>query len=76
MSTMHVQNFFEGIRGKEKLNAPIDDAAVSMAMVHYSNVAYRIGRGFDIDENTGRMYDRNAMKFWGREYATGWEPVI
>ncbi len=76
MSTRHVVNFFETIRGKEKLTAPIDDAAVSMTMVHYSNIAYRIGRGFDIDEKTGIMYDRDAMKLWGREYEPGWEPTL
>lgn len=76
MSTRHVVNFFEAIRGKEKLTAPIDDAAVSMTMVHYSNIAYRIGRGFDIDEKTGIMYDRDAMKLWGREYEPGWEPTL
>ncbi len=47
-----------------------------MAMVHYSNIAYRIGKGFDVDEQTGRMFDRDAMKLWGREYEPGWEPKI
>ena len=76
MSTMHVQNFFNAIRGKDKLHSPIDDAVISQSMVHYSNVAYRIGNGFDIDEVTGRMYDRDAMKLWGREYEPGWEPTL
>jgi predicted dehydrogenase len=73
MTTTHVRNFFDTIRGKAKLNAPIDDAAVSMAMVHYSNIAYRIGKGYDIDSNNGKMFDRKAMKLWGREYEPGWE---
>lgn len=73
MTTGHMLNFFDAIRGKAKLTAPIDDAAFSMAMVHYANVAYRIGRGFEIDSETGRMYDREAMKLWGREYEPGWE---
>ncbi|EIJ37356.1 Gfo/Idh/MocA family protein [Galbibacter orientalis] len=76
MSTMHVVNFFETIRGKEKLNAPIDDASISMAMVHYANVAYRIGKGFKINNKNGRMLDENAMKLWGREYEKGWEPTL
>ncbi|SHF00858.1 Tat (twin-arginine translocation) pathway signal sequence [Mariniphaga anaerophila] len=76
MTTTHVLNFFETIRGKQKLTAPIDDASISMAMVHYSNIAYRVGRGFDIDEKTGRMFDRDAMKLWSREYAPGWEPTL
>lgn len=76
MSTAHVQNFFETIRGKEKLTAPIDDASISMALVHYANIAYRIGKGVEVDENNGKIYDRDAMKLWGREYAEGWEPKV
>ncbi len=75
-STAHVVNWFEGIRGNEKLRSQIDEGAVSQAMVHYANVAYRIGRGFDIDSKSGIMYDRDAMKLWGREYESGWEPKI
>jgi predicted dehydrogenase len=76
MSTAHVVNFFDAIRGKSKLTAPIDQGAITMGMIHYSNVAYRIGKGFDIDDVTGRMYDRDAMKLWGRDYEPGWEPTI
>ncbi len=73
MTTAHVENFFRSIRGLDQLNAPIDDASISMAMVHYTNVAYRIGEGFEIDR-TGRMLSRKAMELWGREYEEGWKP--
>jgi predicted dehydrogenase len=76
MSTAHVENFFDTIRGTSKLTAPIADGIITMAMVHYSNIAYRIGKGFDIDDATGRMYDREAMRLWGRDYEPGWEPKI
>ena len=76
MTTGHVFNFFETIRGKEKLNAPIDDATISQSMVHYANIAYRIGKGFDVDNASGRIFDRDAMKLWGRPYAPGWEPTV
>jgi len=76
MSTLHIENFFNAIRGKESLKAPIDDASISMAMVHYGNVAYRIDKGFDIDPKTGKMLDAQAMKHWGREYAKGWTPKL
>ena len=75
-STLHVENFFNAIRGKEKLMAPIADAAISMAMVHYSNVAYRINSGFAIDPKTGKMKSEAAMKLWSRDYEPGWKPVI
>lgn len=73
-STKHVQNLFETIRGKAKLTAPIDDASKSMAMVHYANIAYRINKGFDIDDKTGIMYNRDAMALWSRNYEAGWDP--
>ena len=76
MTTTHMLNFFNTIRGKEKLTAPIDDASVSMAMVHYANMAYRVNKGFSIDEKTGRIYDRDAMQLWGRTYEPGWEIKI
>ncbi|WP_282180446.1 Gfo/Idh/MocA family protein [Maribacter stanieri] len=76
MSTAHVMNFFDSVRGNSQLNAPISDGSITMAMVHYSNIAYRIGKGFDVDEKTGHMFDREAMKLWGRDYENGWEPRL
>jgi len=76
MSTRHVVNFFDAVRGKAGLTSPIDDGAVTMALVHYCNIASRIGKGFDIDDKTGRMFDRDAMNLWGREYEPGWEPTV
>ena len=76
MSTAHVVNFFDAVRGKAELTAPMHDGAVTMSMIHYSNIAYRIGKGFDIDDQTGRMFDRDAMKLWGRDYEPGWEPTL
>jgi len=76
MSTAHVENFINAVRGKAKVTAPLSDGIFSMAMVHYSNIAYRIGKGFDIDDSNGKMKDKDAMKLWGREYEKGWEPKI
>ncbi len=76
MSTTHIINFFDAVRGTSKLNAPIDVAGITMAMVHYANIAYRIGKGFDVDDKTGRMDDSDAMKLWARDYQQGWEPNV
>ncbi|NQU88519.1 MAG: Gfo/Idh/MocA family oxidoreductase [Mariniphaga sp.] len=76
MSTAHIQNFFNTIRGTEKLNLHIAEGVISQAMTHYANIGYRIGKGFDIDTETGRIFDRDAMKLWGREYEPGWEPKL
>lgn len=74
-STRHVENFLNTIRGKEKLNAPIDDIAISHAMVHYANVAYRIKRPFEVGDS-GIMLSREAMDLWSREYEPGWEVTL
>jgi hypothetical protein len=69
-------NFFEAIRGKEALASPIDDAAVSQMLTHYANISSRIGQAFEVDEKTGRIYNREAMKLWSRTYEPGWEPKL
>lgn len=76
MTTTHVVNFFDAIRGKAKLTAPITEGVISQALVHYSNIAYRIGQGFDVDDVSGKIYNREAMKLWGRSYEPGWEPSV
>ncbi len=74
MTTTHALNFFQAIRGIEKLNAPVEDAVFSHALVHYANIAYRAGKGIDINPANGKISDRKAAKFMGREYAPGWHP--
>jgi predicted dehydrogenase len=72
----HISNFFNAIRGKEKLNSPIEIGAISNMLANYANIAYRIGKPFEVDSETGRIFDREAMKLWHRDYEPGWEPVL
>ncbi|MCL3780541.1 twin-arginine translocation signal domain-containing protein [Prolixibacteraceae bacterium JC049] len=76
LTTRHAQNFFNAVRGKEELTSPISEGTISQSMVHYGNIAYRIGKGFEVDSKTGRIFDREAMELWGRTYEPGWEPKI
>jgi len=75
-STKHISNFFEAIRGKEKLSAPIQDGAISNHMALLANISYRTGKPFDVNVQNGKAYDREAMALWGREYEPGWEMVV
>src|SRR5690606_39472619 len=43
MSTTHVVNFFEAIRGKEQQNSPIDEGSKSTLLCHLANIASRTG---------------------------------
>ena len=76
LSTRHAVNFFETIRGKEELTSPIEQGALSQALTHYANISSRIGKSFDVDETSGRIFDREAMKLWSRSYEPGWEPSL
>jgi hypothetical protein len=77
MTDAHVLNFFDAIRGKtNELNSPIEMGAKSQMLTHYANIAYRIKKPFQVDSETGRIFDRDAMKLWSREYEKGWEPKI
>lgn len=73
MSTLHVMNFFDTIRGKTAANAPIADANISMAMVHYANVSSRIKQSFEVDHNKGTMFNRDAMELWAKPYEESWK---
>ncbi|MCY7359812.1 MAG: Gfo/Idh/MocA family oxidoreductase [Rudanella sp.] len=76
MTTLHVINFFEAIRGKAKQASTIDEGARSTLLSHLVNIAYRTNKPLDIDPANGHIKDRDAMKLWGREYEKGWEPPI
>lgn len=76
MSTKHVVNFFNTIRGKEKSRAPIDEANISMAMVHYGNIGSRINESFEVDPKTGMMFHREAMSLWGKAYEPSWRKMF
>ncbi|WP_019990014.1 Gfo/Idh/MocA family protein [Rudanella lutea] len=76
MTTRHVVNFFEAIRGKEKQASPIDEGAKSTLLSHLANISYRTKKSFDVDPKNGHIRDREAMKLWSREYHKGWEPPM
>ena len=76
LTSRHAVNFFETIRGNDALTSPIDQGAIVQLLTHYANIASRIGKSFGVDETTGRIFDRDAMKLWSREYEPGWEPKI
>lgn len=75
MSTLHVQNFFQAIRGKEEQKSPINEGATSTLMCHLSNIAYRTGEVLECDPANGHITNsKAAKKLWKRDYEKGWEP--
>lgn len=78
MSTQHVVNFLDTIRGTaSEQNSPIDEGAKSVHLCHLANIAYRVDKTLlETDTSTGRIDDREAMELWDREYEPGWEPKV
>ena len=74
---LHLQNFCEAIRGKEKINAPILEGHKSTLLPQLGNIAYRVGRNLKCDPTNGHILeDKEAMKLWSREYEKGWEVKV
>ena len=76
MTTNHMINFFEAIRGKVKQNSPIDEGVKSTLLCHLANISYRVGKPLDVNSENGHISDKGAMKLWSREYEPGWEPTF
>lgn len=72
----HIANFIAGINSGEALNAPIDDASISVTTCHLGNMAQRTGMALHIDTVTGKPAEAEAMKLWSRDYEPGWEPKV
>lgn len=78
MSTSHVENFFDAIRGKAEANSPIEEGHKSVMLCHLANIAYRSGSDLlECDPKDGKIKNRKIYKkYWGREYEKGWEPKM
>jgi hypothetical protein len=77
LDAVHVVNFMENV----KLNrTPFADALnghKSTLWMQLGNISQRIGHTLNIDPSNGHIIgDTEAMKYWGRDYEKGWEPVV
>jgi predicted dehydrogenase len=77
ITTNHILNFVQAIRGKEAPNVSLDESVKSTHLVHLANIAYRAGTSLQCDPLTGHILDSRIMEqFWSREYEPGWEPEL
>jgi predicted dehydrogenase len=77
LTGLHIANFVEAIRSGVPLTQPIAEGAKSVLLCHLGNIAQWTGRALRTDPESGRILgDELAMRFWQREYAPGWAPVV
>ncbi len=77
MTDAHFANFIAAMRTGEKLTQPIESGNVSVTMLQLSNIAWDMRRELRLDAATGHLLDdKEAMKFWGRDYENGWAPHL
>jgi predicted dehydrogenase len=77
LDAFHMVNFLEGIRRGEKQNADIVGGHQSTLLVQLGNIAQRCGQSLNIDPKNGHILNnKEAMKYWTREYEPGWEPKV
>ena len=74
LDVYHIQNFFDAISKGTRLNAEIAEGHKSTLLVQLGNIAQRVGRSLNIDEETGHIKgDKEATRLWSRTYEKGWE---
>ena len=69
-------NFIAALRTRkhEDLNAPIEEGAISTALVHLANLSYRLGRTLHFDRATYSVRgDAEANRMFRREYRKPFE---
>jgi predicted dehydrogenase len=77
LDAVHVANFLENIRNNRKPLADALNGHKSTLWMHLGNIAQRVGHTININPSDGHIIgDKEAMKYWGREYEKGWEPVV
>jgi predicted dehydrogenase len=77
MTDKHFANFIAAIRTGEKLTQPVESGNVSVTMLQLSNIAWEVKRELKLDPSTGHILnDREASRFWDREYEKGWAPHL
>ena len=73
----HVQNFLNGIRKGEKLNAPVEVGAKTAIISEMGNIAYRAGNLLHWDAANMKFTEEDANKFTKLTYREPWKlPVL
>ena len=75
-SDNHWGNFIQAVRSRKAsdLTAPIEEGAISAALMHLANISYRVGRSLQFDAATYSCKgDQEANRLFRRVYRKGFE---
>ena len=74
LDVRHIRNFVEAVRAHDPslVHSPVVDSVRSSLMTHIANLSVRSGMTLHVDPKTGVPREKEAMKYWSREYAPGW----
>ncbi len=74
LDALHIQNLFDGILNRGKLNSDVQSGYKSTLLVQLGNISQRVGRTLNIDTKNGHILnDPEAARYWSRTYEKGWE---
>ncbi|MEJ0058704.1 MAG: Gfo/Idh/MocA family oxidoreductase [Terricaulis sp.] len=74
LDLLHLENMIAVMRGQTDQQAsPIAEGHISTMLCHLGNIAYRTDGALSCDPVTGRPSSREALRYWRRDYADGWE---
>lgn len=77
LDVYHMDNFMAAIRDGQTQNSPIDEGHKSVLICHLGNIAQYTNSVLEIDPTDGKILNnKEAMKYWSREYAPGWEMSV
>jgi predicted dehydrogenase len=77
LDELHIRNFLDAIHKKAALAADLQGGYKSTLLWQLGNIALRTGNTLHIDPANGHiMNDKDALKYWSREYQPGWEPKV
>jgi predicted dehydrogenase len=77
LDAYHIQNFFDGIKKGTPVVSDIVGGHKSTLLMQLGNISQRTGRTLQVDPQNGHILnDKDALKYWSREYERGWEPKV
>jgi hypothetical protein len=74
LEEMHVRNFLDCVKSRNRPNADIEEGHLSAVMCHLGNISTRLGRSLTWDAEKEEMVnDAEASKWMMRPYRAPWD---